>query len=49
MWTLDTSKRTRQITHYLYTHSRRIIDLLVAAGIGTLIVGKNSQWKRERP
>jgi len=25
-----TTKRTRQISHYLHTHSRRIIDLLVA-------------------
>ena len=42
-----TTKRTRQINHYLHTHSRRIIGLLVAEGIGTLIVGKNPQWKQE--
>ena len=42
-----TIKRTRQINHYLHTHSRRIIDLLVAEGIGTLIVGKNDQWKQK--
>ncbi len=42
-----TTKRTRQINHYLHTHSRRIIDLLVAEGIGTLIIGKNDGWKQE--
>lgn len=42
-----TTKRTRQINHYLHTHSRRVIDLLVAEGIGTLVVGKNPQWKQE--
>lgn len=39
--------RTRQIDHYLHTASRRIIDLLVAEGIGTLIIGKNPLWKQE--
>jgi putative transposase len=42
-----TTKRTRQINHYLHTHSRRIIDLLVAEGIGTLVIGKNDGWKQE--
>ncbi len=42
-----TTRRTRQITHYLHTHSRRIIDLLVQEGIGTLIVGRNAGWKQE--
>jgi putative transposase len=42
-----TTKRTRQINHYLHTHSRRIIDLLVTEGIGTLIIGKNDGWKQE--
>jgi putative transposase len=42
-----TTKRTRQINHYLHTHSRRIIDLLVAEGIGTLVVGRNAGWKQE--
>jgi putative transposase len=41
-----TTKRTRQINHYLHTHSRRIIDLLVAEGIGTLVIGKNDGWKQ---
>jgi putative transposase len=31
----------------LHTASRRIIDLLVAEGIGTLIIGKNPLWKQE--
>ena len=39
-----TAHRTRQIDHYLHTASRRIIDLLVAEGIGTLCIGKNLLW-----
>ena len=42
-----TTRRTRQINHYLHTHSRRIIDLLVREGIGTLVIGKNPEWKQE--
>ncbi|HEU4325488.1 MAG TPA: transposase [Roseiflexaceae bacterium] len=42
-----TLRRTRQIMHYLHTHSRRIIDLLVREGIGTLVIGKNVGWKQE--
>jgi len=42
-----TAYRTRQIDHYLHTTSRRIIDLLVAEGIGTLVIGKNPLWKQE--
>jgi IS605 OrfB family transposase len=42
-----TTKRTRRIDHNLHTASRRIIDLLVAEGIGTLCIGKNPLWKQE--
>lgn len=42
-----TTKRTRRITHYLHTASRRIINLLVDEGIGTLVIGKNVNWKQE--
>jgi IS605 OrfB family transposase len=42
-----TTKRTRRSDHYLHTASRRSIDLLVAAGIGTLRMGKNPRWKHE--
>ncbi len=42
-----TTKRTRRIDHYLHTASRRIVELLVAEGIGTLIIGKNPNWKHE--
>lgn len=42
-----TTRRARQITNYLHTHSKRIIDLLVREGIGTLIVGKNDGWKQQ--
>jgi putative transposase len=39
-------KRNDRINHYLHTASRRIIDLLVAESIGTLVVGKNPLWKQ---
>ncbi len=42
-----TTKRTQRIDHYLHTASRRIIDLLVAEGIGTLVIGKNPLWKQK--
>jgi putative transposase len=41
-----TERRNRQIAHYLHTHSRRIIEILVAEGIGTLVIGKNPEWKQ---
>jgi putative transposase len=42
-----TTKRHRRINAYLHTASRRIIDLLVSEGIGTLCIGKNPLWKQE--
>nr|BBH87178.1 transposase [Thermosporothrix sp. COM3] len=42
-----TNKRTRKINHYLHTQSRRLIDILVEEGIGTLVIGKNPEWKQE--
>jgi putative transposase len=42
-----TVHRTRQIDHYLHTARRRIIDLLVAEGIGALVIDKNPFWKQE--
>jgi putative transposase len=42
-----TTWRTRRIDHYLHTASRRIIDLLVAEGIGTLCIGQTPLWKQE--
>jgi putative transposase len=42
-----TVKRTRRIDWYLHTASRRIIDPLVAEGIGTLCIGKNPLWKQQ--
>lgn len=42
-----TAKRTRRINHYLHTASKAIIALLVEEGIGTLVVGKNPDWKQE--
>ncbi len=34
------AKRTRRIDHYMHTTSRRVIDLLIAEGIGTLVIGR---------
>jgi putative transposase len=42
-----TTKRNRRVMHYLHTASRRIIELLVAEGIGTLVLGKNPFWKTQ--
>jgi putative transposase len=42
-----TNQRNRRIDHYLHTASRKIIDLLIEEGIGTLIIGKNPNWKQE--
>lgn len=42
-----TTKRNRRVDCYLHTASRRIIDLLVSEGIGTLVIGKNLLWKQE--
>ncbi len=42
-----TTKRHRRINAYLHTASRRIVNLLVQEGIGTLVVGKNPYWKQE--
>lgn len=41
-----TTKRNRRLMHDLHTASRRIIALLKAEGIGTLIIGKNPFWKQ---
>ena len=41
-----TTKRNRRVMHYLHMASRRIIDLLVEEGIGTLVIGKNPFWKQ---
>ncbi|WP_413171362.1 RNA-guided endonuclease InsQ/TnpB family protein [Anabaena azotica] len=42
-----TCKRNNQIDNYLHNASRWIINYLVKAGIGTLVIGKNEQWKQE--
>ena len=40
-------KRNRRIKHQLHLASKAIIGLLVAEGIGILIIGKNAFWKQE--
>lgn len=42
-----TDKRNRRINHYLHATSRKVVDLLVADGIGMVVVGKNNGWKQE--
>jgi len=42
-----TNTRNRRIDHYLHTASKRIVDFLLANGIGTVIIGKNPLWKQE--
>jgi len=39
--------RHQKVDNYLHNTSRLIVDLLVAKQIGTLVVGKNVQWKTE--
>ncbi|GHO55345.1 RNA-guided endonuclease InsQ/TnpB family protein [Ktedonobacter robiniae] len=39
--------RNRRIEHDLHTISRFVIDVLVAEGIGTLVIGRNVGWKQE--
>lgn len=41
-----TDKRHRVITYYLHAASRTIINLLVREGIGSLVIGKNVEWKQ---
>jgi putative transposase len=41
-----TTKRNRRVMHHLHTASRRIVELLAAEGIGTLVLGKNPFWKQ---
>lgn len=40
-----TEKRNNKVDTYLHIASRSIVDWLVKNDIGTLIVGKNAQWK----
>ncbi len=42
-----TAKRNRRVASYLHTASRRIVDLLIQEHIGTLVIGKNDNWKQE--
>ncbi|MGZ3627656.1 MAG: RNA-guided endonuclease InsQ/TnpB family protein [Ktedonobacteraceae bacterium] len=42
-----TNTRNRRIQHYLHATSKRIVDLLVKKGVGTMIIGKNPLWKQD--
>ena len=39
--------RNQKVDNYLHHASRMIVDLLTAKQIGTLVIGKNAQWKTE--
>jgi IS605 OrfB family transposase len=39
--------RNQKVDNYLHHTSRLIVDLLVAKQMGTLVIGKNAQWKTE--
>jgi putative transposase len=39
--------RHQKVDNYLHHTSRLIVDYLVAQKIGTLVIGKNAQWKTE--
>jgi putative transposase len=39
--------RHQKIENYLHHTSRLIVDFLIAQQIGTLVIGKNQQWKTE--
>lgn len=42
-----TFKRNCQVDNYLHHTSRLIIDRLLSEQIGTLVIGKNDDWKQE--
>ena len=42
-----TDKRNNKIDDYLHKASRYIVNLLVENNIGTLVIGKNRNWKQE--
>jgi len=39
--------RNQKVDNYLHHASRLVVDLLSAKRIGTLVIGKNAQWKTE--
>lgn len=39
--------RNQKVDNYLHHASRMIVDTLTAHQIGTLVIGKNAQWKNE--
>src|SRR5215470_3800251 len=47
IWIESRVMRNRRVDSSLHTASRRIIDLLVSEGIGTLVIGKNPLWKQD--
>jgi putative transposase len=42
-----TTKRNRKVDNYLHNASNKIVKHLISNNIGTLVIGKNKQWKTE--
>lgn len=42
-----TNKRNKKIADYLHRSSKYIIDMCLNNDIGTIVIGKNKQWKQE--
>ena len=41
------NKRNRKIDNYLHNASRYIVNYFIENGFGTVVIGKNKQWKTE--
>lgn len=44
---LLTNKRNRKIDNYLHNASKKIVSHFISNNIGTVVIGKNKQWKTE--
>lgn len=42
-----TEKRNRKIRDYMHKASRKVIEIAIANGIGTIVIGTNKGWKQE--
>ena len=42
-----TTKRTFKVDNYLHKASRLVINYLISNNVGTLVIGKNDNWKQE--
>ena len=42
-----TNKRNRKVDDFMHKSSRKVIDYCIKNNIGTIIIGKNKDWKQE--